>query len=720
MFVWLRRQRLSRKLLIIGILAIAMTAFPTGLYVHSALTQLRAAEREAQGMSPLAAVNVIIQFVQKHRGLASATLNGDASFEEERHAVRDSVNAGFDQIQTHIQTASAPTQQTLADIRQEWVTLEGNVSAVGLAPHESLEGHSVLVRDLLILSDTILNEYGLNITTHRDVQALVSSTMQQTPMLSELFGLLRAKGVGYLSQRYLSVEGRATMRNLFDQARQLQASNERALRRAMELNPEFHAALEGYTEYVNGQIQAASDAVYKGLVDAPPMLRMPVAEYLETMTQTVDAIHALNAAGADQLEQHLRKRASDTRRNIFIIVGAQVVFVLIFLVLRVVFTHSITGPVSHAVDLANDVASGDLGGWDDITDPNEVGELMKTLQKMRNQLRRIVSRVRTAADSMAEASAQIATGNQDLSVRTRTQAAALEQTAAAMEQLGVTVRLNADHAQETSRLTQAAREVVNEGGALVQQMVQTMRGIDESSRKIADIIEVIDGIAFQTNLLALNASVEAVRAGEQGRGFAVVAGEVRNLAGRSATAAKEIKALIETTVSRISEGNRLAQRAGSTMYEVVESIEKVNSLANTISRASQEQATGVTQVGEAITKMDQATDKNADLVQQMATSAQTLFAHSQELVKAVSVFRWSGTEALKTYTLPGTEEPVEDIQPAVVKRTRKPRKPRRNIATGPLPAEVSMHKGAAAPTANAAARSPSLPAPSASREAGKA
>ncbi len=259
--------------------------------------------------------------------------------------------------------------------------------------------------------------------------------------------------------------------------------------------------------------------------------------------------------------------------------------------------------------MAQAVAQGDLSGEDHAVGSNEVGELLQAQQAMRAHLRPMVAQVRRGADSVALASAEIAQGNLDLSSRTESQASALEETAASMEQLSATVRHNADNAREASHLAHSARDVAVQGGAVVGQVVQTMQGIHDSSRQIADIIGVIDGIAFQTNILALNAAVEAARAGEQGRGFAVVASEVRSLAQRSADAAKQIKQLIEASVARVGEGNVLVQKAGDTMDDVVAAIQKVNDIVAAISSASQQQASGVAQVGEAVQQMDRPRSK---------------------------------------------------------------------------------------------------------------
>lgn len=274
-----------------------------------------------------------------------------------------------------------------------------------------------------------------------------------------------------------------------------------------------------------------------------------------------------------------------------------------------------------------------------------MGKLLDALKRMQQALVRTVGLVRQNSQSVSTASSEISKGNSDLSTRTEQQASALEETAASMEELNSTVRQNADNARQANQLAVSASTVAVHGGEVVGQMVTTMREINQSSKKISDIIGVIDGIAFQTNILALNAAVEAARAGEQGRGFAVVASEVRHLAGRSADAAKQIKALIVDSVQRVSQGTALADQAGATMSEVVGSIQRVTDLMGEISAASTEQSQGVAQVGEAVTQMDQVTQQNAALVEQMAAAASSLNTQALELVRAVDFFKLSDEHA---------------------------------------------------------------------------
>ena len=332
--------------------------------------------------------------------------------------------------------------------------------------------------------------------------------------------------------------------------------------------------------------------------------------------------------------------------------------------------------------------------------PGDETSVMAAMREMSTQLSGVVKRVRLNAESVASASAEIAQGNHDFSSRTEQHAAALEQASAAMEQLGSTARQNSDNARLANQMAATASQVAVQGGSVVSQVVQTMKDINDSSKKISDIIGVIDGIAFQTNILALNAAVEAARAGEQGRGFAVVAGEVRNLAQRSAEAAKEIKGLISASVERVDQGTVLVDRAGSTMQEIVSSIQRVTDIVGEISSASNEQTIGLGQVSEAVVHMDQATQQNAALVEQSAAAASSLRQQAEELVHSVEVFKLDALVADRVpaaaHPLPATSPPTKQHrlpQPAVAHRAIAMRPPatllaKRSKATLPKPVPV--------------------------------
>ncbi|MCD8515158.1 MAG: methyl-accepting chemotaxis protein [Burkholderiaceae bacterium] len=312
----------------------------------------------------------------------------------------------------------------------------------------------------------------------------------------------------------------------------------------------------------------------------------------------------------------------------------------------IAMSRAMVRPLDAAVSFAGRVAQGDLTTRVEVQGSDEIAQLRHSMRDMQAALTGIVQEVRQAADALSSASEQIANGNQDLSARTESQAGSLEETAASMEQLSATVSQNAENAVMANQLASEASRVASDGGQVVTELVETMQGITHSSQKIGDIIGVIDGIAFQTNILALNAAVEAARAGEAGRGFAVVASEVRSLAGRSAEAAKEIKALINDSLSRVETGNQQAQRAGNTMAQVVDSIAKVTRVMADISAASREQSDGVAQIGQAVSGLDQTTQQNAALVEEMAAAAEALKTQAAALVQAVSVFKLSVGESI--------------------------------------------------------------------------
>ncbi len=379
---------------------------------------------------------------------------------------------------------------------------------------------------------------------------------------------------------------------------------------------------------------------------------------------------------------------SDRRLNIMLFaLGA--LAVAIGTVGSILTTRSITLPMANAVGVAQKVAAGELTSQVIVEGKDEVTELLQALKDMNESLARTVGDVRTGSETITVASREIAAGNADLSSRTESQASSLEETASSMEELTSTVKQNADNARQANQLAVSASSVAIKGGNVVAQVVDTMGSIKESSRKIVDIIGVIDGIAFQTNILALNAAVEAARAGEQGRGFAVVASEVRNLAQRSAGAAKEIKQLIGDSVDKVDTGSRLVDEAGQTMDLVVTSIRQVADIMGEITAATAEQSHGIEEINQAITQMDEMTQQNAALVEQAAAAAESMQEQSQRLAEAVSIFRLNGDDdrALRAAPAP---VPVRKV-PAPVARVAAPA-PR----IEPVVAKAAPKKAAAA------------------------
>ena len=394
--------------------------------------------------------------------------------------------------------------------------------------------------------------------------------------------------------------------------------------------------------------------VQEGLKPAAAALRAgDAAQARRLVAETISPLYAPVGEGIAQLMQLQLDAAraeyvAAVQRYAMIraaSIGSIVIGLAFALLLGLLLLRGIARSLAHAAEVSRAVARGDLTQAIHVEGDDEITRLLRDLAHMKDRLAQVVADVRSNAESVASASAQIAQGNSDLSGRTEEQASSLEQTAASMDQLGSTVRHNADNARQASELAAGASAIAAKGGDLVDNVVSTMRSIHDSSRNIAEIIGVIDSIAFQTNILALNAAVEAARAGESGRGFAVVASEVRALAQRSAEAARQIKSLIGTSVERVEQGSSLVNQAGETMREIVQSIQRVTHIVGEISHASSEQSAGVAQVGVAVAQMDQATQQNAALVEQSAAAAESLKQQADQLVRAVSTFKLQAATA---------------------------------------------------------------------------
>ncbi|MFC7517949.1 methyl-accepting chemotaxis protein [Herbaspirillum sp. GCM10030257] len=357
---------------------------------------------------------------------------------------------------------------------------------------------------------------------------------------------------------------------------------------------------------------------------------------LGEMSSRINKLVDINAEGGNLAYQQAQETYATSRIWMLCLIGASVVLGIL---LALWIAYIISRPLNFAVATAKRVASGDLTATIEVRSNDETGQLIRALKDMNDSLVRMVGDVRASTNTIVTASEEIASGNFDLSSRSEQQASSLQQTASSMEQLTVTVKQNADNATQASELAVTASDVAGRGGEVVSQVIETMASINDSSKKIVDIISVIDGIAFQTNILALNAAVEAARAGEQGRGFAVVASEVRSLAQRSAGAAKEIKTLIDDSVSKTAAGSRLVEQAGKTMDEVVDSVLRVTHIIGEITTASREQRTGIEQINQAVAQIDQATQQNAALVEQASAATEAMQEEAGKLMGVVKVFK---------------------------------------------------------------------------------
>src|SRR5471030_702603 len=404
---------------------------------------------------------------------------------------------------------------------------------------------------------------------------------------------------------------------------------------------QFSAGWDGFLA-AHGKIMELSRGGQK--TEARALLTGPSAKTMTEMNGVIQQLVKLNIDGGVRAADTATATYASARgwQVVLLVLNIAIGFALALWIARLV-----SRPLQEALTLARQVADGDLTQHIESRSNCETGQLMQALSDMNKSLQSLVGQVRSGTDLIATASSEIAAGNQDLSSRTEEQASSLEETASSMEQLTSTVKQNADNARQANQLARSASGIAVKGGDVVGQVVGTMASINASSRQIVDIISVIDGIAFQTNILALNAAVEAARAGEQGRGFAVVASEVRNLAQRSASAAKEIKVLIDDSVSKVDNGTQLVAKAGATMAEVVSSVKNVTDIVGEISIASHEQSTGIEEINKAITQMDEVTQQNAALVQEASSAAYSLNEQAERLAESISIFKVS-TAAVNT------------------------------------------------------------------------
>ncbi|RZT04165.1 methyl-accepting chemotaxis protein [Duganella sp. CF402] len=454
---------------------------------------------------------------------------------------------------------------------------------------------------------------------------------------------------------------------------------------------EFNKLWDQYIA-ISAEVQKLSRASQDD--EAKALIRGKSSTLFNSASEILEKLAEVNIKGGNQASEHGNELYASAR---WWIIGIIALCIAIGMVQAVWISGLISRPLVNAVQIAQTVAAGNLTSQIDVSTTDETGQLLAALKEMNDNLQNIVGQVRTGTDVIATAASEIATGNLDLSARTEQQASSLEETASSMEEMTSTVKQNSDNARRANELAHSASGIALQGGNVVSQVVETMGSINASSSKIVDIIGVIDGIAFQTNILALNAAVEAARAGEQGRGFAVVASEVRNLAQRSASAAKEIKGLITDSVAQVEAGSKLVHQAGKTMDEVVASVKKVSDIVAEITTAGREQEVGIEQINQAITEMDAVTQQNAALVEQAAAASASMQEQAENLSRVVSVFKLDQNAAAPSMAAPRPAHAAASAppRPAAPKAAPRPQLAQHSAQVTPLRPAAAKAKATA-------------------------
>lgn len=639
----LNRLFLWQKFVLLSILGVLLLAAPLVLYINESQKVIDSATLDAKGIAPIRAVLKVVLFAQQHRGLSAMVLAGNDAVEPQRAAKQKEVDDAFVAAASTIgniadNTGNATVVNLLRESKDAWTPLAGKVAQRSLPGPQSFAQHTALITQLLKINELLIDHFKLHLDSGSDSYYLIDAALIQSPMLMETLGRMRARGSAILTSKSLPPDDRALLMSMLERIGERYESVNNALQKAIAANPPLKAKLG---EPLQASLSAGSQLIQltqQQIVNADE-LAYPGPNYFAKVTDTIGAQVRLYDAAIGELETILHARRAELTYTENMLIGAILMLALLTGLAGYFISRSITVPLAEAVSVAKRVAAGDLTAQIDASSSNELGQLLQALKHMNDSLLHVVAEVRSGTDAIATASGQITAGNVDLSSRTEQQASSLEETASSMEEITGTVRQNADNARQANQLASSATEVAAKGGTMVMQVVATMGSINESSKRIADIIGVIDGITFQTNILALNAAVEAARAGEQGRGFAVVASEVRSLAQRSATAAREIKELISDSVEKVDAGARLVDQTGATMGEIVGSIKRVSDIIGEISAASDEQASGIEQINLAIGQMDHVTQQNAALVEEAAAAAESLKVRASNLAQTVSVFK---------------------------------------------------------------------------------
>ena len=714
---WIDQLGFARKMTLLGLLALLPLAITVAMLLNTATKDIRMLSHQRASLDVVQALMPVVRTLQDHRGASRTWLAGDASF-------KSRVDSAAVDVQAKMAAADAVVSgvRERVDVSADWSALTARWRTLAernpkLSPAESFKEHTALIEAVLRLFGSAADRGELLNQPDAAALRLADVLIERLPRLAERVGQTRGFGAGLLARDADSItpDERARLLSLVAGSRDLAEDAQNELGHARAGDPSLESTVStvlGGLKSVSTFLLMAEERVAQSSAGRPT-----AAAYFEAGTVSLKSVFEAQDALLPELSKRLDLHGAQVWRSAALMLSAVILSLAVCALMAWWVYRRLRWALDAAVSATASIAQGRL----DVSVPqggrDEFGTLLKTLAEMTQSLRTVVGGVSTAAREIDVAVTEVATGNVDLSQRTEQQAAHLQQTSSSMEQLTGTVANNAENARQANQLALGASEVARRGGEVVEQVVATMGQISESSRKIADIIGVIDGIAFQTNILALNAAVEAARAGEQGRGFSVVAAEVRNLAQRSAQAAHQIKALITDSVQRVDSGGRLVQDAGATMQDIVTSVRRVTDIIGEISSATAEQSAGIAQVNVSVGELDRMTQQNAALVEEGAAASESLKEQANRLLQSIDHFRLEGADSARRTQVPVSHvsapasRPVAKVAPAAVSA---PPRQTPSTASAIASSPASSVKPTRSSTAGAEARSPdSVPSVSA-------
>ncbi len=636
---WIANLPMRRKFWLMSLVALVMSGVPAAILLSKSFATVQDLKSERMGMPPSRQLMALIKHVQLHRGVSTGFLSGDAGKRNNMREVAAKASAAFEDTRKVVASlGNAGTDQSLNKLQNAWQDLVKDTSNGIVTPAANVQRHTELISALLLALEDVTAASKLALDADAESYFIIQASFGALPRLSETLGQMRVRGNAVLVKRSTTPEQTLKLAGLSDlaksQSQDAQRNLARAFASASDEDPKLIQAAKDAAEAVAKGVAMVSD-----LTQSDVLPETPPAQYFQAMTDVMAAQFALTDLSLARLETLFDQRLSVEYGYIAFNIGAILAMLALGGWIAASVTRSTIGGIAQAVSAAQALADGDFSRPPRSTYTDEIGQMVNAMGDAIVQLQKTISGIKSASDSVATASTQIAQGNMDLSARTENQASSLEETASSMEEMSATVKNNTSTAMQASHIANEASREATQGGEVFAKVVAKMGEIKQTSTKIADINAVIDGIAFQTNILALNAAVEAARAGEQGRGFAVVAAEVRSLAQRSASAAREIKTLIGSSVERVDEGYELATTSTDGIERLIGQVQKVSQLMSEISLASEQQSMGIAQVNQAVTQLDQTTQQNAALVEESSAAAASLSDQASRLQQAVSGFR---------------------------------------------------------------------------------